>query len=98
MQATESRYINTIDFLNLYSWDVKAYLSQSSQFNPSYPFVFFGEFLSKPNIEKIKIDDDEEYKILGVRSYGKGVFANRTVKGKTLKMREYQKAKNNHLF
>ncbi|MBS0645321.1 MAG: restriction endonuclease subunit S [Verrucomicrobia bacterium] len=98
MQATESRYINTIDFLNLYSWDVKAYLSQSSQFNPSYPFVYFGEFLSKPNIEKIKIDDEEEYKILGVRSYGKGVFANRTVKGKTLKMREYQKAKNNHLF
>ena len=98
MQATQSKYINTIDFLGLFSWDVKAYLSQSSTFNPSFPLVFFGEFLSKPNIEKIKINDEDEYKILGVRSYGKGVFANRTVKGKTLKMREYQKAKNNHLF
>jgi restriction endonuclease S subunit len=98
MQATESIYIKKIDFHNLFSWDVKAYTSQLSQFNPSYPLVFFGEFLIKPNIEKIKIDDEKEYKILGVRSYGKGVFANRTVKGKTLKMREYQKAKNNHLF
>lgn len=98
MQATQSKYINTIDFLGLYSWDVKAYLSQSNTFNPSFPLVLFGEFLSKPNIEKIRINDEDEYKILGVRSYGKGVFANRIVKGKTLKMREYQKAKNNHLF
>ena len=98
MQATQSKYINTIDFLSLYSWDVKAYLSQSNPFNPSFPLVLFGEFLTKPNIEKIKINDEDEYKILGVRSYGKGVFANRVVKGKTLKMREYQKAKNNHLF
>jgi type I restriction enzyme S subunit len=98
MQATANRYINNIDFLNLFSWDVKAYLHKSNQFNPSYPIVLFGEFLKKPSIEKIKIDDEIEYKILGVRSYGKGVFANRIVKGKTLKMREYQKAKPNHLF
>ena len=98
MEATQSKYINTIDFLGLFSWDVKAYLSQSNTFNPSFPLVLFGEFLNKPSIEKIKINDEDEYKILGVRSYGKGVFANRTVKGKTLKMREYQKAKNNHLF
>ena len=98
MQAVVSKYIKAVDFLNLFSWDVKAYLNKSSQFNQSYPFVLFGEFLNKPNIEKIKIDDEDEYKILGVRSYGKGVFPNRIVKGKTLKMREYQKAKNNHLF
>ncbi|MBI2281856.1 MAG: restriction endonuclease subunit S [Bacteroidetes bacterium] len=98
MQVEVNSYINNIDFLNLYSWDVKAYLNKSSKFNPSYPIVLFGEFLNKPNIEKIKIDDNKEYKILGVRSYGKGVFINRTVTGKTLKMREYQKAKVNHLF
>lgn len=98
MQAIVNRYIENIDYLNLYSWDVKAYLHKSNLFNSKYPFVLFGEFLKKPSIEKIKIDDELEYKILGVRSYGKGVFANRTVKGKTLKMREYQKAKANHLF
>lgn len=98
MQTIATRYIHSIDFLNLFSWDVKTHLNKSNQFSPSYPFVLFGEFLKKPNIEKIKIVDEIEYKILGVRSYGKGVFVNRTVKGKTLKMREYQKAKPNHLF
>jgi len=98
MQAVENKYLNMIDFFNLCSWDVKAYLNKSSRFNPDYPLVLFGEFLSKANIEKVKIYDDKKYKILGVRSYGKGVFANRIVTGKTLKMREYQKAKINHLF
>lgn len=98
MQAIANRYINSIDFLNLFSWDVKAYLNKSNQFSSSYPFVLFGEFIKRPNIEKVKIIDSVEYKILGVRSYGKGAFVNRTVKGKTLKMREYQKAKPNHLF
>lgn len=98
MQSIANKYINTIDFLTLLSWDVKAYLSKSDKFNPSFPLVLFGEFLKKPQIEKVKIEDDKEYKILGVRSYGKGVFANRTVLGKTLKMREYQQAKANHLF
>lgn len=98
MQSIANKYINSIDFLTLLSWDVKAYLSKSDKFNPSFPLVLFGEFLKKPQIEKVKIEDDKEYKILGVRSYGKGVFANRTVLGKTLKMREYQQAKANHLF
>jgi type I restriction enzyme, S subunit len=98
MQSITDKYISTIDFLTLLSWDVKAYLSKSDKFNPSFPLVLFGEFLKKPQIEKVKIEDEKEYKILGVRSYGKGVFANRTVLGKTLKMREYQQAKANHLF
>ncbi|MBE0573606.1 restriction endonuclease subunit S, partial [Candidatus Dojkabacteria bacterium] len=98
MQSIANKYINTIDFLTLLSWDVKAYLNKSGIFNPSYTFVLFGEFLKKPQIQKVKIEDDKEYKILGVRSYGKGAYANRTVLGKTLKMREYQQAKVNHLF
>ncbi len=98
MQSIANKYINTIDFLTLLSWDVKAYLGKSDKFNPSFPLVLFGEFLKKPQIEKVRIEDDKEYKILGVRSYGKGVFANRTVLGKTLKMREYQQAKPNYLF
>ena len=55
-------------------------------------------FLKKVNISKVTIQDDKEYKILGVRSYGKGAYVNRTVNGSTLKMREYQQAKINHLF
>lgn len=98
MHSFTNKYITNIDFLTLLSWDVKAYLSKSDKFNPSFSLVNFGDFLKKPLIKKVKIEDNKEYIILGVRSYGKGVFPNRTVLGKTLKMREYQQAKANHLF
>lgn len=98
MELATKTNIHFTDFYSLFSWDVKAYLSNSSGFNPSFPLVLFGEFLSKANVDKIKIEDNEEYKILGVRSYGKGVFENRFVKGSTLKMKEYYRAKANHLF
>jgi len=90
--------LHTVSFSGLNIWDVKSFFLQEDVFNNKHPFVLFGEFLTKPNIEKIKIEDTKEYKILGARSYGKGVFINRTVKGNTLKMRTYQLAKENHLF
>lgn len=87
-----------VSYSNIYSWDVKNFLKKSSSFNPTIPLVLFGEFLSKANIKKVNIDDHQTYKILGVRSYGKGAFINREVEGKTLKMRVYQQAEQNHLF
>ena len=87
-----------INYIDLFSWDVKNYLKLNVIFNKDFPLVLFGTFLKKANIEKIHIEDNKEYKILGVRSYGYGAFVNRIVKGDTLKMREYQKAKYNHLF
>lgn len=90
--------INKISFSKLNIWDVKRFFHKADIFNDKHPIVLFGEFLTKPIIEKIKIEDSEEYKILGTRSYGKGVFVNRITKGSTLKMRTYQQAKKNHLF
>lgn len=90
--------LTTITFSDLSIWDVKNYFRQQDTFNESYPLVLFGEFLNKPIIKKTKIDDDNEYRILGVRSYGKGAYINRTVKGNTLKMRTYQIAPKDHLF
>ncbi|ANO48844.1 restriction modification system DNA specificity domain-containing protein [Flavobacterium columnare] len=90
--------IITVPFSELKIWDVKSFYHQSDIFNKKYPVVLFGEFLTKPNIAKIQIQDTKEYKILGARAYGKGAFVNRTVKGDTLKMRTYQQAKPNHLF
>ena len=87
-----------IPYSSIYSWDVKSFLKKSSSFNPNIPLVLFGEFLSKATIKKINIEDNQTYKILGVRSYGKGAFVNREVEGKTLKMKVYQQAKPNHLF
>ncbi len=90
--------IHKIPFSELNIWDVKSFFHQADVFREKHPLVLFGEFLTKPQIEKIKIEDSGEYKILGARSYGKGVFVNRIVKGSTLKMRTYQQAKKNHLF
>tara|TARA_R110002072_G_scaffold117071_6_gene247858 strand:+ start:1240 stop:2610 length:1371 start_codon:yes stop_codon:yes gene_type:complete len=90
--------IHTVAFSELNVWDVKTFFHLTDIFNKKYPVVLFGEFLKKPQIDKVQIKDCEEYKILGARAYGKGAFVNRIVKGKTLKMRTYQQAKVNHLF
>ena len=90
--------LKKVSFSQLKIWDVKSYFRHTDIFNPKYPVVLFGDFLSKPIIEKTKIKDEKEYKILGVRSYGKGAFVNRIVKGNTLKMRTYQFAEKDHLF
>lgn len=90
--------IKNIEYSELSIWDIKGYFKDLNVFSDKYPLLLFGKFLSKPNIEKVKIEDSETYKILGVRSYGKGAYTNRIVLGKTLKMRTYQLAKENHLF
>lgn len=91
-------YLNIIPYSSFNSWDVKYFLKKDSFFKLTIPLVLFGEFLSKAEIKKVNIEDKNTYEILGVRSYGKGAFVNREVKGKTLKMRVYQQAKPNHLF
>lgn len=90
--------LTIIEYTELAVWDVKNHFRLQNIFKDNLPLVLFGEFLSKPIIEKTKIIDDKEYKVLGVRSYGKGTFINRTVKGDTLKMRTYQIAPKDHLF
>ncbi len=93
-----TKILNFISYKDLASWDAKLYLNKTTIFNPNYKKVLFGEFLNKATIEKVKILDNSSYKILGVRSYGKGVYLNRVSVGKDLKMKEYFKAKSNHLF
>lgn len=93
-----NRKLHFISYSDLNKWDTKFYLTNETIFNPRFKQVLFGDFLSKASIQKVKIEDDEKYKILGVRSYGKGVYLNRESLGKDLKMKEYYKAKPNHLF
>ncbi|MFY7843722.1 restriction endonuclease subunit S [Chryseobacterium gambrini] len=90
--------LHFISYSDLNKWDAKFYLTNETIFNPRFKQVLFGYFLSKASIQKVKIEDDQKYKILGVRSYGKGVYLNRESLGKDLKMKEYFKAKPNHLF
>jgi len=88
--------LKKVRYKNLESWSVNILIG--SLINSSYPLKPFKEVLSKADIKKINIEDDKKYRILGVRSYGKGVYINREVMGKDLRMKKYQVAKKNHLF
>lgn len=97
MEKTQKK-LHFISYSDLNKWDAKFYLTNETIFNPRFKQVLFGDFLSKASIQKVIIEDDEKYKILGVRSYGKGVYLNRESLGKDLKMKQYYKGKSNHLF
>lgn len=91
-------FLSTVKLSELLNWDVKTILGFKYQFSEKVPLVLFGDFLSKAKIKKIKIEDNKTYSILGVRSYGKGVYINRTVEGKSLKMKTYQQSEKDTLF
>lgn len=93
-----SALLTYVNFHELHTWSPHLLLSSGLIYTDKYPLATFKDFTQKGSIEKIHIEDIETYKILGVRSYGKGVYLNREVLGSTLKMRTYQKAKKNHLF
>lgn len=93
-----SKLLDFVQFNSLNTWSIHLLLENSLLFSNKYPLAYFKEFTNKGNIEKVDIQDNETYKILGVRSYGLGAYLNREVLGSTLKMKKYQKAKKDHLF
>jgi type I restriction enzyme, S subunit len=93
-----SKLLDFVQFNSLNTWSIHLLQENNLLFSNKYPLAYFKEFTKKGNIEKVDINDNEIYKILGVRSYGSGIYLNRKVLGSSLKMRKYQKAKINHLF
>lgn len=87
-----------IRFKEFNKWSVHLLTDNSLVYTNKYPSAYFKEFTKKAIIKKIKIEDNKTYKILGVRSYGLGVFLNREVLGSTLTMKTYQQVKKDHLF
>lgn len=73
-------FLEFIDFMKLGNWDYKTYNNINISYNGGYSIVNLGEVLSNANIKWVDIQPKEEYSILGVKSYGKGVYINRTVK------------------
>ena len=92
------KYISIVPFSGLFNWDVKNILGDNIITSKKHPMKPFSYFAKPANIQKVKIEDEHDYKILGVRSYGLGAYKNRITKGKYLKMKVYQQAKLNHLF
>lgn len=89
---------STVLFSNLYTWDVKRFNIAEISYNKNYNIVPFSKVLKEATMEWVQIEDDKQYSILGVRTYGKGVYINRTSIGKDLKMKKYQKSQKDHLF
>ena len=94
----EYRFLRFVGLQDLETWDVKRYINQNEYLNR----VPFFEVLSKSDvIEKVLLEVDKKYKILGVRVYAKGVFISREAIGSSLiteTTKYYYKAKSNHLF
>ncbi|SNB43525.1 hypothetical protein LVDJXP189_420006 [Flavobacterium psychrophilum] len=57
-----------------------------------------GDVLIMGKSKSINIDDNNEYLIAGVQSYGKGVINRRVEVGKNLKMKKYQVIEENYLM
>ena len=98
MSQDKKTYLKIISSFDLRTWDVKSHFKSEDIFKDKIPLLVFGSFLSKGEISKIQIQDNKKYKILGVRSYGKGAYLNRVTDGKDLKMKTYQIAQEDHLF
>lgn len=95
---TRLNLFNTINFTDLTTWDVKRYREKKDIFNQIYQIVPLNKVLSENTMKWEIINDEKEYAILGVRSYGKGAYINRISYGRMLKMKKYQKSQANHLF
>ncbi|MGG7047958.1 MULTISPECIES: restriction endonuclease subunit S [unclassified Campylobacter] len=94
--------VNVVWFKDLQNWSIKNNFYIDKIFkNSKYPMVTIGSFLHSYPVEFETLQADKDYKILGVRSYGLGVYHNRIAKGKELitkTTKSYQKIELGNLF
>ena len=91
-------FLEFVDFMKLENWDYKTYNNIEMNYNCRYSIVNLGKVLSNANIKWVDIKPEEEYSILGVRTYGKGVYINRTVKRKKIKDEKVSKIRSKSLI
>ncbi|MHC5713574.1 MAG: hypothetical protein ACYTX0_15890, partial [Nostoc sp.] len=65
--------------------------------NTNWATYSLGDFVKINNNSYTDISDVEQYKILGVISWGNGVIVKRIVKGIELRMKRYQVVNKNQL-
>ena len=90
-------FLKFVRFKNIDRWDVKS-LIDNKDLSFRFPPQKLSTILSKSKIEWVTVEDDKLYPILGVHAQGEGVYINKVVLGKELKMKRYQKSKANTLF
>lgn len=85
---------NTIKYNN---YDLLAKIYQPRDHAQQVGFVRFSAFLT-PSVDKLTINDEETYKQITVRWYGKGAVLRRKVKGKKVKTKNQFVAKTNDVI
>lgn len=93
-----NKFLKFIKFSELTYWTAKRYFITDLKLTNKYPQVLFGKFLAKYSSKIVNIEDEKVYKIIGVRSYGKGAYINRKVQGQSLNMKKYQLVEPNLLL
>ncbi len=91
--------IQVVWFRDLTRWDTNS--NFQTNIKSIHKEIAFGDFLQIPEVEWEILQPEKEYKILGVRSYGLGVYQNRITQGKNLitkTTKKYQKIKPENLF
>lgn len=91
-------HLKFINFTDISYWTTKRFFVKDLKFSKKYPLKLFGYFLEKTTPITEQIEDEKNYPIIGVRSYGLGAYINRISQGKNLKMKKYQLAEENHLI
>ena len=91
-------HLKFINFKDISYWTTKRFFAKELMFSKKYPLKLFGYFLEKITPKTEQIEDEKNYPIIGVRSYGLGAYINRISLGKNLKMKKYQLAEENHLI
>ncbi len=89
--------LQTIHFYNIDVWDCKRLLNKNN-FTSKFDLVPFSSVLKDIETEWESVDDNKIYRILGVHSYGDGVYIYKEAFGKELTMKKYQKTVQNTLF
>lgn len=96
MTAMNFKLLSYLKFKSVENWR----FNDSEKFNNYFKIktILFKEIISKSSIIREKIMDGSQYSIIGVRSYGKGAYVNRVVRGEDLTMKQYQVVQKNHLI
>ncbi len=92
MNNSVYKYISTISFSDLYNWSVKTAKHCEINFKVNFPKIKIGYFLKRCK-NSITIKDDNEYRRVTVRLYGKGISIRDSILGKFIGSKKQYKIK-----
>ncbi len=91
------KLLKYVNYNELRHWSVNNLLLMEELYKAEVEVLPLGKVLKKTKTEKIKVEDNKRYAILGIKSYGKGIYINKESYGKDLRVKYYQNSIPNNL-